>query len=51
MAIHYYQLAVDHGDIPSITNLGLLYFRGQGVEKDENKAFVAMCMEWSQENH
>ena len=50
MAVHYYNLAISHGDVPSITNLGLLYYKGIGVEKDESRAFGLISLAASKNN-
>lgn len=38
-AAEYYQLATDQDDAVAMYNLGILYKRGKGVNKSEEKAF------------
>ncbi len=42
-AAKYYQLAVNKGDIPALSNLATLYRKGLGVQKSETKANELMA--------
>merc|ERR1712166_921593 len=37
-AAHFYKMAVKHGDVASMSDLGFLYINGHGVEQDNEKA-------------
>jgi TPR repeat protein/serine/threonine protein kinase len=37
-ALHFYQIAADHGHTVAIANLGVMYLNGWGVTKDEAEA-------------
>ena len=36
-AVHFYKMAVAHGDVGSMVSFGILYMTGKGVEQDVEK--------------
>ena len=39
-AVHWYELAIENGDVDALRLLGYLYEKGLGVPQNENKAIA-----------